>query len=151
MTGRILTAVVTMMIALTADCSVVTDTGQSTITSERQTLASYPDSKRIKADLIGHFMYVADGLPKFWEFSSPSTIQYGNIGSVRRKGDLLEFNFTLFVVDYKTMDQNLYRAETVITYKEIAGSWELLTVQGNTIKKAGVAGLTMPDYLQNDC
>jgi len=148
---RILTAAATMMIAMTADNSEAQNTEQTTITPEPVTLASYPDDEKIKADLIGHFMYVTDGLPGFWEFSSPATIQYGNIGSTRRDGDLLEINFTLFLVDYKTKERGLYRAETVIAYKQVAGTWELSTVRGNTIKKAGIAGFTMPNYLQDGC
>jgi len=151
MISRILTAAAAMMIAITADSSEALNTSQTTITPEPVTLASYPDDEKIKADLIGHFMYVADGLPGFWEFSSPSTIQFGNTGSTRRDGDLLEINFTLFLVDYKTKERSLYRAETVIEYKQVAGTWELSTVRGKTIKDAGTTGFVMPNYLQNGC
>jgi len=140
-----------MMIAITADSSEAQNTEQTTITPEPVTLESYPDDEKIKADLIGHFMYVSNGLPGFWEFSSPSTIQYGNIGSTRREGDLLEINFTLLLVDYKTKERDLYRAETMIMYTQVAGAWELSTVQGNTIKKAAAASLITPNVLQNDC
>ena len=151
MISRILTAAAIMMFAMKAGSPEAQNTEQTTITPEPVTLASYPDDEKIKADLIGHFMYVTDGLPGFWEFSSSSTIQKGFIRSKRQEGDLLEFNFTLFLVDNKTKEQELYLAETVIAYKQVAGTWELLTVQGNTIKKLETTILTMPNYLQNDC
>lgn len=151
MISRILTAAATMMFAMMADSSEAQNTEQTAIIPEPVTLASYPDDEKIKADLIGHFMYVTDGLRRFWEFSSPSTIRHGYVGSHRQEGDLLEINFTLFLVDYKTKERGLYRVETVIAYKQVAGAWELLTVQGNTITKLEATILTMPNYLQNNC
>lgn len=151
MISKILLATAAMMIAMTADCSADPNTGQTTITPEPRTLTIYPDNEKIKTDLIGHTMYVAGGFPRLWEFSSPSTIKYGSIRSTRRKGDLLEFSVSLILVDYKTEKWDVYRAETVMMYKEVAGSLELLSVQGNTIKKLESAGLIMPNYLLGDC
>jgi len=149
--NKFIIATAAMLCAITADSSITPDTGQNPDTSESQVLASIPDNERIKTDLIGHFMYVAGGSPGFWEFKSLATIQRGAIGNTRQDGDLLEFNFNLFLVDDKTEQQNLYHAETVVMYKKVAGSWEFLNVQGNSIKKVETGDLTMQSYLQDDC
>jgi len=151
MISKILTAAAAMIIVISANSSMDFDTGETTMTTEPRTFEIYPDNETIKADLIGHFMYVTTGAPGFWKFSSPSSIQLGNIGSTRRKGDLFEFSVTMFLVDYKTTEQNRYRVDTVITYKMVSGSWQLLTVQGSTIKNMGTVGMMMPDYLQDGC
>jgi len=146
-----LLATTAMLIALSAECSIAQDNQQTELAPEPGAPATIPDVERIKADLIGNFMYVSDGLPAFWEFSSASTIQNGSIGSTRREGDLLEFNFTLVLADHETKDRGFYRADTVILYKEVAGSWEFIKVQGNSIRKVGTGDLTMQNNFQDGC
>ncbi len=128
-------ALAVLMVSMAADGSEAVNASESTASSKIQNSVNIPDAAQIRADLVGNYMYVGDGLPGFWVFSSPAAIQFGNIGSTRRDGDHLEFNFTVFLVDEKTGQRNLYRAETLVTYTQVDGNWELLKVRGNSINK----------------
>ena len=143
MTGksRILMVLAVMMAAVMADGSAATNTNSNNI----------PDAAQIKSDLVGNFMYVSGGLPGFWAISSPEVIRFGNIGSTRRDGDRLEFNFTAILVDDKTEQGDLYRAETLVTYQQVDGSWEFLTVQGKSINKVGSDDSEVAMYSDTGC
>ena len=97
MISKTLIAAATMMIVVTADCSTIENTEYVATLQESEALASIPDNEQIMADLIGHQMYVSEGLPGIWEFSSPADIQNGSITGWRLSGDLMEFDFTLLL------------------------------------------------------
>jgi hypothetical protein len=150
-TGKILMALAVIMVATAADGLAAVKTSENTASSRIQNSDNIPDAAQISSDLVGNYMYVSDGLPGLWVFSSPAAIQFGNIGSSRRDGDHLEFNFTMFLVDDKTGQRDLYRAETLVTYTQVDGAWELLTVQGNSINKIDSDGSTPAIYSDMDC
>jgi hypothetical protein len=151
MTGKILMALAVLMVSMAADGSAAANTSENTTSSNIQNSVNTPDAAQIKTDLIGNYMYVSDGLPGLWVFSSPAAIQGGNIGGTRRDGDHLEIDFTVFLVDEKAGQRDLYRAETLVTYTQVDGSWELLTVRGNSIKRMDSDGSTPAIYSDMDC
>ena len=151
MIGKTLIATAAMMMAVTAESSTIDNTQQVAIAQESEALTGIPDNTRIMADLIGHQMYVSEGLPGVWEFSSPADIQNGNIGSSRLNGDWIEFNFTLLLVDNKSEQRNIYRAETLVTYKKTNQSWELVNIQDLTFKATGAASSIVTQYIDGDC
>ena len=86
------------------------------------------------ADLIGHQMYVSEGLPGIWEFSSPADIQFGSISGTRSNDNSIEFDFTLNLVDNGSASRDIYRAKTLITYKKENDSWKLVSVKDLSFK-----------------
>ena len=148
---KILAATTAMMIAITADCSTNENTKHVFTLQELERHASIPDNEQIITDLIGHQMYVSEGLPGVWEFSTPADIQHGNIGSSRLNGDSMEFNFTLFLVDNKSQARNTYRAETLVTYKKTNESWKLVTIQDISFKATGTFNSIVPGNFGTDC
>lgn len=151
MISKTLIAAAAMMIAMTAESSSFDNTEHVATLQEPEALTSTPDNTQIMADLIGHRMYVSEGLPGIWEFSSPADIQYGNIGSTRLNGDSLEFKFILFLVDNKSQQRNIYRAETLVTYKKTNESWELVKIKDLSFKATGTVYLSVTQNLGGDC
>ena len=150
MISKTLIVAATMMIVVTANGSTIENTEYVTTLQESEALTSIPDNEQIMADLIGHQMYVSEGLPGIWEFSSPADIQYGSIGSSRLNGDSMVFNFTLLLVDNGSPSRDIYRAETLVTYKKENESWRLVRIQDLSFKATGavysiVAGNFGPD------
>jgi hypothetical protein len=133
--SRILMVLAVMMAAVMADGSAATNTNSNKTSFDIQNSNNIPDAAQIKSDLVGNFMYVSGGLPGFWAISSPEVIRFGNIRSTRRDGDRLEFNFTAILVDDKTEQGGLYRAETLVTYQQVDGNWKFLKVKGSSINK----------------
>lgn len=152
MISKTLIAVTTMMIAVTADCSTIENTEHVATLQESEVLTSIPDREQIVADLMGHRMYVIDGLPGIWEFSSPADVKHANIGSSRLSGNSVEFNFTMFLVDNESSSRDAYRAETLVTYKKKNQSWELFRIQNLSFKAAGAESLIVPgNFGSDDC
>ena len=148
MISKTLIAAATMMIVVTADCSTIENTEYVTTLQESEAPTSIPDNEQIMADLIGHQMYVSEGLPGIWEFSSPADIQSGSIAGKRLNGDSMVFNFTLFLVDNGTSSRDIYRAETLVTYKKENESWRLVSIQDLSFKATGAVFSIVPE---NDC
>jgi len=151
MISKTLVALATMMIAATADCSTIENTEHVATLPESEALTSIPDREQIVADLMGHRMYVIEGLPGIWEFSSPADIQHSNIGSSRLSGDSMEFNFTMFLVDNESSSRDAYRAETLLTYKKKNQSWELVSIQNLSFKAMGAVNSIVPGNSGIDC
>ena len=151
MISKTLIAAAAMMIAVTAECSSVDNTQHVATPQEFEALTSIPDNTQIIADLIGHHMYVSEGLPGIWEFSSPADIQHGNVNTSRVDGDSVVFNLTLLLVDNKSQQRNIYRAETVVTYKKTNESWELVKIQDLSFKETGRVSSFMMNSSGGDC
>jgi len=148
MISKILIAAATMMIVVTADCSTIENTEYVANLQESETLTSTPDNEQIMADLIGHQMYVSEGLPGIWVFSSPADIQNGSITGWRLNGDSLEFDFTLILMDNGSSSRDIYRAESLVTYKKENESWKLVRIQNLTFKATGAVYSMVPS---DDC
>lgn len=148
---KTLIAAATMLIVVTAECSTIENTGYIALLQESEALTSIPDNEQIMADLIGHQMFVSEGLTGIWEFSSAADIQYGSIASSRLNGDSMEFNFTLFLVDNESPSRDIYRAETLLTYKKENESWGLVRIQNLSFKATGAANSIVPVNFGADC
>ena len=151
MVGKTLILAASMMIVVTEHGSTIENTECVTNLQEPEAVTSIPDNEKIIADLIGHQMYVSEGLPGIWEFSSPADIQHGNIRTTLLDGDSLEFNFTLLLVDNKSQERELYRADTLITYKKTDESWHLVRIQNNSFKASGTANSVALGNYGDDC
>ena len=136
------------MIVVTADGSTIENTEYVTTLQESEAHTSTPDNEQIMADLIGHQMYVSEGLPGIWEFSSPADIQSGSIVGSRLNGDSMEFDLTLFLMDNGSSSREIYRAETLVTYKKENESWRLVRIQDLSFKATGAVYSIVPG---NDC
>ena len=150
MISKTLIVVATMMIVVTAHGSTTESAEYVTTLQESEARTSIPDSEQIMADLIGHQMYVSEGLPGIWEFSSAADIQFGSITTSRLNGDSMEFNYTLFLVDNASTSRDIYRAETMVTYKKENESWKLVRIHDLSFKATGrvfsiISGLTDTD------
>ena len=148
MISKTLIAAATMMIVVTADCSTIENTEYVATLQESEVLTGIPDNEQIMADLIGHQMYVSEGLPGIWEFSSPADIQYGSIAGSRLNGDSMEFDFILNLVDNGSSSRDIYRAKTLVTYKHENGTWGLVRIQNLSFKATGAVFSIVPG---NDC
>ena len=93
-------------------------------------------------------MYVSEGLPGIWVFSSPADIQNGSITGWRLNGDSLEFDFTLILMDNGSSSRDIYRAESLVTYKKENESWKLVRIQNLTFKATGAVYSMVPS---DDC
>ena len=151
MISKTLIAAAMMMIVVAADGSTIENTEYVAPLQESEARTSIPDNEQIVADLIGQQMYVSEGLPGIWEFSSAAGIQYGSIESSRMNGDSIEFNFTMFLVDYGFRSRDLYRAETLVTYKKKNQSWELVRIKNLSFKAAGAVNSIVPGNFGIDC
>ena len=148
MISKTLILAASMMIVVTAQGSSIENTECVTDLQEPEAVTSIPDNEQIMADLIGHQMYVSEGLPGIREFSSPADIQYGSIGSSRLNGDSMVCNFTLLLVDNGSSSRDIYRAETLVTYKKENESWRLVRIQDLSFKATGAVFSIVPG---NDC
>ena len=148
MISKTLIVAATMMIVVTANGSTIENTEYVTTLQESEALTSIPDNEQIMADLIGHQMYVSEGLPGIWDFSSPADIQSGSISGSRLNGDLVEFDLTLFPMDNGSSSRDIYRAETLVTYKKENESWRLVKIQDLSFKATGAVYSIVPG---DDC
>ena len=148
MISKTLIAAATMLIVVTAECSTIENTDYIAPLQESEVLSSTPDNEQIMADLIGHQMYVSEGLPGIWEFSSPADIQNGSITGWRLNGDSMEFDFILTLMDNGSSSRDIYRAETLVTYKKENESWKLVGVQDLSFKPTGAVFSVVPG---DDC
>ena len=144
MISKTLIVAATMMFVVAAHGSTIENTENVTTFQEPATLTSTPGSEQIMADLIGHQMYVSEGLPGIWEFSSPVDIQSGSIAGRRLNGDTMEFDFTLILMDNGSASRNIYRAETLVTYKKENESWKLVKIQDLSFKVTGAVFSMVP-------
>ena len=151
MISKILIAAATMLIVVTAECSTIENIDNIAPLQEPEVLSSTPDNEQIMADLIGHQMFVNEGLMGIWEFSSPSDIQHGSIASSRRNGDSMEFNFTLLLVDNGSPSREIYRAETLLSYKKENESWGLVSIQNLSFKATGAVNSIVSGNSDADC
>jgi len=146
MKKKVLTAAA-MMIATTVFGSTGVTTDQNPTSIKIVATATAPNEQQITSDLVGHQMYVSETVPGMWEFSSTANVHLGKIGSTRLKGDMLEYNFTMILVDERTSNKDAYKAETLVSYKLIDNSWQLQTVSEVSFKPAG----TLESLLTSDC
>jgi hypothetical protein len=148
MKSKTLIVAATMMIVATAHGSTIESTEYFTTLQESEAFTGIPDNEQIITDLIGHQMYVSEGLPGIWEFSSPADIQFGSIAGSRWDGDSMEFDFILNLVDNGSSSRDIYRAKTLVTYKKENGSWRLVKIQDLSFKATGTVFSIVPG---NDC
>jgi hypothetical protein len=132
--SKTLIVTATMLIAVTVDASTIEAPEYVTTLQEPMALTTIPNNEQIMADLIGHQMYVSEGLPGIWEFSSPADIQFGSISGTRSNDNSIEFDFTLNLVDNGSASRDIYRAKTLITYKKENDSWKLVSVKDLSFK-----------------
>ena len=144
MVGKTLILAASMMIVVTTHGSTIENTECVTNLQEPEAVTSIPDNEKIIADLIGHQMYVSEGLPGIWEFSSPVDIQSGSIAGKRLNGDTMEFDFTLILMDNGSASRDIYRAETLVTYKKENESWKLVKIQDLSFKATGTVFSMVP-------
>jgi hypothetical protein len=148
---KILMTAAAIMISLTAQGTSIDSAGQDDAFVASATQSSLPGIEQIRADLIGHRMYVSEGLPGMWEFSDPADIQRASIGSSRLHGASLVFNVTLILVDNDSPSRDTYRAETLITYKKTNETWALVDVQDISFRPAGPVYSFMTVNPDADC
>jgi len=137
MKKKVLTAAAAIIVATSAFGSTGGASDQNPASIQSVTTTTIPNDQKIIADLIGHHMYVSETVPGLWEFSAPANIHLGNIGSTRLNGNMLEYNFTMILVDQKAPNKDAYKAETLISYQLIDNTWQLQTIREVSFKTAG--------------
>ena len=89
-----------------------------------------PDTQQIKTDLIGQTMGSMFG---GWKFESLAEFQELTINNKNQQGDIIEYDVNMLLKD--TNSGKMYRAESMIVYKKIDGSWKIASVSKKSLKQ----------------
>ena len=132
-------------------CPAVSRAEQEGLAEESHTQQGVPDEQRIVADLTGHFVVGSESSSGFRGVTPLSNVQNGLIRSSTRKGDLLEIRVTLILTADNVNKRNLAQVDSLVTYRQLEGAWELLSVATGSVQDTGAFDLTMQNYLQDGC
>jgi hypothetical protein len=132
-------------------CPNVSRAEQEGLAEEPHTQQGAPDEQRIVADLAGRFVVGSESLSEFRGVTSLSDIQNGLIRSSTRKGDLLEFRVTLILMTDNVNKRNLAQVDSLVTYRQLEGAWELLSVATGSVRDTGAFDLAVQNYLKDGC
>ena len=121
------------------------------LAEEPHTQQGVPDEQRIVADLAGHFVVGSESSSGFRGITPLLNIQNGLIRSSTRKGDLLEFRVTLMLVTDNQNRRNLAQVDSLVTYRQLDGAWELLSTASESVRDTRAFDWTVTNYLQEGC
>jgi hypothetical protein len=132
-------------------CPTVSRAEQEGLAEESHTQQGVPDEQRIVADLTGHFVVGSESSSGFRGVTPLSNVQNGLIRSSTRKGDLLEFRVTLILTADNENIRTRAQVDSLVTYHQLEGAWELLSVATGSVRETAAFELTMQNYLQDGC